>query len=83
MDNALFSTLKDSQVISYLWASSLTVLCYDTVQNLPQEITYIWRSKWSTPKFLYLFLRYWSIFVIIINLVAGLVVQRSIQVRHE
>jgi len=39
----------------------LCFLTYDWLICFPKEVQYIWRSKWSIPKFIYLFSRYSSI----------------------
>ncbi|GAA5829357.1 hypothetical protein JCM5353_004051 [Sporobolomyces roseus] len=39
----------------------LAILLFDYCATLPQEIKYIWPSKWSPLKVLFLLLRYWTI----------------------
>ncbi|KZT35852.1 hypothetical protein SISSUDRAFT_1064169 [Sistotremastrum suecicum HHB10207 ss-3] len=58
----LLTTLDQLRITNYSLASALTFLVYDTVCNSPSEIALIWRAKWSFPKFLYIFARYWGIF---------------------
>ncbi|KZT39317.1 hypothetical protein SISSUDRAFT_1061253 [Sistotremastrum suecicum HHB10207 ss-3] len=58
----LLTTLDQFRAVNYSIASALAWLVYDTVCHLPSEIEYIWRAKWSFPKVLYIFARYWGIF---------------------
>ncbi|KAJ7677278.1 hypothetical protein B0H17DRAFT_1079818 [Mycena rosella] len=52
------SLISDLQVVSYVKASFLTLLAYDTVLNFDREYRYVWKSRWSVIKFLYLWTRY-------------------------
>jgi hypothetical protein len=46
------------QTVNYVNIISITILVYDTSLALSSEIEFIWKSKWSIVKLLYLFSRY-------------------------
>ncbi|KJA22190.1 hypothetical protein HYPSUDRAFT_41363 [Hypholoma sublateritium FD-334 SS-4] len=46
---------------NYSSVVTLTILVYNAILVFPQEVEHIWRSKWSLPKVLYIFLRYCGI----------------------
>ncbi|KAJ7873308.1 hypothetical protein B0H14DRAFT_144357 [Mycena olivaceomarginata] len=48
----------DLQVVSYVKAAFLTLLAYDTILHIGQEYRYVWKSRWSVVKILYLWTRY-------------------------
>ncbi|KAK7055099.1 hypothetical protein R3P38DRAFT_3342300 [Favolaschia claudopus] len=58
--NAMISPSYSNPLLSnsYVNAAFLTVLVYDTALNLDVEHRYIWKSKWSSIKCLYLWTRY-------------------------
>ncbi|KZT39409.1 hypothetical protein SISSUDRAFT_1045565 [Sistotremastrum suecicum HHB10207 ss-3] len=60
----LITALSQLRAVNYSLASALGWLVYDTICNAPSEIDLIWRAKWSFPKFLYIFARYWGIFLL-------------------
>ncbi|KAJ7717561.1 hypothetical protein B0H16DRAFT_1610758 [Mycena metata] len=50
--------LFDLRLVSFIDVASLTLLVYDTILNAGQEHRYIWKSKWTLVKCLYLWSRY-------------------------
>ncbi|KAJ6562806.1 hypothetical protein DFH09DRAFT_1159664 [Mycena vulgaris] len=54
----LLPLVSDLQIVSYVKASFLTMLAYDTILNIDQEYRHIWKSRWSVVKVLYLWTRY-------------------------
>lgn len=61
---------------AYLKASSLTVLVYDWVITFPQEVDYIWSSRWNIVKVLFLFIRYTTVIDTVLALRGRVQVQR-------
>ncbi|KAF6744140.1 hypothetical protein DFP72DRAFT_1095613 [Ephemerocybe angulata] len=47
-------------------AAALVFIVYDICANLDDELKYIWSSKWTFPKALYLFNRYYGLFLVTI-----------------
>jgi len=58
MATGVISILVDSQIVIYTQVAMLTLLAYDYIISLPQEVSYMWFSNWSWIKILYLFSRY-------------------------
>ncbi|KAF9060514.1 hypothetical protein BDP27DRAFT_1339527 [Rhodocollybia butyracea] len=54
----LVSFLIDSQIVVYAQVAMLTLLTYDYILSLGQEVAYIWVSNWGLVKVLYFLLRY-------------------------
>ncbi|KAF9060524.1 hypothetical protein BDP27DRAFT_417740 [Rhodocollybia butyracea] len=52
------SSLIDSQIVVYTQVAMLTLLTYDYILSLGQEVAYIWVSNWGLVKVLYFLLRY-------------------------
>ncbi|KAF5361498.1 hypothetical protein D9758_006155 [Tetrapyrgos nigripes] len=54
----------DATFLQHVWASrylsiaGVTVIIYDHLLSLDQEVELIWKAPWRTPKALWLFLRY-------------------------
>jgi len=78
-DHVLFATMKQSQVLAYIWVAGTTVMVYDVLENIDRELTLIWRSKWSVPKVLYLWLRYWVLASMLVNTIYLSAVQNSLE----
>jgi len=55
---------------TYSLASVLTLCTYDMLLSLGKEVTYIWPSRWSAPKILYIIVRYYG-FIILISITWG------------
>ncbi|KAJ7605475.1 hypothetical protein FB45DRAFT_1069297 [Roridomyces roridus] len=55
-DNAF--DLYDFQVVSYADVAFICLLVYDTLLQISREHIYIWKSRWSIVKCLYLWTRY-------------------------
>ncbi|KAJ7468960.1 hypothetical protein B0H11DRAFT_1920742 [Mycena galericulata] len=56
-----YSNGKYSQSSHFLHSAALTVLAYDILLTMDSEVTYIWGARWSIPKALYLFGRYYGV----------------------
>jgi len=60
MAASLVHIAKQAVTIKYVHIASVVVLVQDTVLGLPDEIEYIWLSKWTFTKFIYLLTRYFA-----------------------
>ncbi|EIW86188.1 hypothetical protein CONPUDRAFT_68778 [Coniophora puteana RWD-64-598 SS2] len=59
MANDRLALALEQQFISRLTtAAGATLLVYDVMTSLDQEVKYIWQSQWSSVKILYLWMRY-------------------------
>ncbi|KAJ7278994.1 hypothetical protein C8J57DRAFT_151754 [Mycena rebaudengoi] len=50
--------LSDLQLVAYVKTACLALLSYDTLLQLNQEYLYVWKSRWTLIKCLYLWTRY-------------------------
>ncbi|KAJ3924704.1 MAG: hypothetical protein NXY57DRAFT_969251 [Lentinula lateritia] len=57
---ALQIVISQQQHVKYITVAGLTFLVYDIFINFYREVKYIWKSKWSFPKALYVFIRYYG-----------------------
>ncbi|TEB21922.1 hypothetical protein FA13DRAFT_1819251 [Coprinellus micaceus] len=60
-----------SQTERYLTASALTFVLCDMVSTFEDEVRFVWRSKWTGPKGLYIASRYLGPIILLIMLQAG------------
>ncbi|OBZ66913.1 hypothetical protein A0H81_13253 [Grifola frondosa] len=63
--------VHDTFVVNLSTAAALTWLVYDIFLNIEQEITLIWRARWSMVKVLYFLVRYYILLSLIITLAAS------------
>ncbi|KAF9569366.1 hypothetical protein CPC08DRAFT_701857 [Agrocybe pediades] len=75
---SVLDLVRQNIAASYVWVAVVTFLWCDTLSNLQTEAKYIWSSKWSLPKSLYLFIRYWSLFVLTVDAAAFGTIQLSL-----
>ncbi|EIW86187.1 hypothetical protein CONPUDRAFT_148289 [Coniophora puteana RWD-64-598 SS2] len=54
----LVIAVRQKQLYQYLAASTASVLVFDTLSSLDEEIKYVWKSRWHPVKVLYLWTRY-------------------------
>ncbi|KIJ55683.1 hypothetical protein M422DRAFT_240299 [Sphaerobolus stellatus SS14] len=65
-------SIDQLRLVNYVAATALTVVLWDTLLNFSREVTYIWKASWSSPKLLYLIIRYYPIgSLLLIVLVSG------------
>jgi len=57
----LFTTVEQLRLHNYLSVACLTILLYDCITSLNAEVKYIWKSKWTLVKALYIFARYYGL----------------------
>ncbi|KIJ51881.1 hypothetical protein M422DRAFT_244259 [Sphaerobolus stellatus SS14] len=49
---------EDSRNVAFSSFAALALLLFDISLTINEEITYIWKARWSTAKVLYLICRY-------------------------
>jgi len=57
----LLTAVLQNRQNNYSNAAALTLLVYDIFLTMGKEVTYIWGARWSIPKALYLFGRYYGV----------------------
>ncbi|KAI0633044.1 hypothetical protein C8Q77DRAFT_1059067 [Trametes polyzona] len=57
----VFEALSQAQGAARSSAAALTMLTWDILTTMDQEVSLIWSSEWTLPKSLYLFARYYSL----------------------
>ncbi|KAF8526649.1 hypothetical protein BU17DRAFT_62135 [Hysterangium stoloniferum] len=78
MDSPVLLALLQLREANYSSAATLAAFAYDIILNFGREflqvllnigwkVDYIWRSKWSLPKVLYIVVRYWGPIHVAIN----------------
>ncbi|KLO19620.1 hypothetical protein SCHPADRAFT_935121 [Schizopora paradoxa] len=59
--------LSDARTVDRSGVAATACLAYDILISFDQEVEYIWKSSWSFPKFLYLFSRYFTLIVQLVD----------------
>ncbi|TDL18509.1 hypothetical protein BD410DRAFT_497259 [Rickenella mellea] len=60
---ALPKLVRDARIADVSGVAACACLFYDIFITIDQEVEYIWKSRWTLPKVLYLFARYFAVFV--------------------
>lgn len=60
--------MQASQNEGYFQVAALVFIVYDICANFDDELEYIWSSKWTFPKALYLFNRYYGLVLVMVML---------------
>ncbi|TDL18500.1 hypothetical protein BD410DRAFT_900816 [Rickenella mellea] len=63
---ALFKLVRDSQTVDRSGVAAIACLVYDIFITIDQEVDYVWKSRWTIPKYLYLWARYFALFIQIV-----------------
>ncbi|TBU39478.1 hypothetical protein BD309DRAFT_969638 [Dichomitus squalens] len=66
-DQDVFAALAQTEGAARSGVAAFTLLAWDVLTSLDEEIRLIWRSHWTLPKALYLFVRYFSLFTLILH----------------
>ncbi|THH08424.1 hypothetical protein EW145_g2711 [Phellinidium pouzarii] len=61
----LVTAVDQNRKVTYISTSALAFVAYDIITMLSMEIELIWKAKWSIPKVLYIFARYYGIIYLI------------------
>ncbi|OBZ79101.1 hypothetical protein A0H81_00286 [Grifola frondosa] len=70
-EKLFIQAVQDTFMVNMCTAAALTWLAYDILLNIEQEITLIWRAKWSLSKVLYFLVRYYTLLSLILNVVVN------------
>lgn len=65
--NLLASAIHDIQAIRYSQLASGTIILYDHLVTLDDEVELIWKSSWSWGKGLFIINRYYAMISVIVN----------------
>ncbi|KLO09662.1 hypothetical protein SCHPADRAFT_943474 [Schizopora paradoxa] len=57
-ESLILNILSQAVTVKYTFVSAVILLLYDTIINIPDEINFIWKQRWSVGKVLYIFTRY-------------------------
>ncbi|KAJ7619851.1 hypothetical protein DFH06DRAFT_1341932 [Mycena polygramma] len=64
----LFMVLSQTRQINCVLISAVTFLAFDICITFDDEVQYVWKERWSLPKGLYLFGRYFGLLNLLISL---------------
>ncbi|KAJ6506180.1 hypothetical protein C8R47DRAFT_1101497 [Mycena vitilis] len=64
----LFTVLSQTRQINCVLISAVTFLAFDICITFDDEVQYVWKERWSLPKGLYLFGRYFGLINLLISL---------------
>ncbi|KAI1783215.1 hypothetical protein LXA43DRAFT_357012 [Ganoderma leucocontextum] len=62
-----FTAIAQTEGVARSGVAALTLLTWDVLTTLDDEVKLIWRSQWTLPKVLYLFVRYFSLITLILD----------------
>ncbi|KAI0718524.1 hypothetical protein C8T65DRAFT_693677 [Cerioporus squamosus] len=62
----LVQAIQDTHVSNLCTAAAAAWLSYDILLTFRQEVSLIWRARWTTPKFLYFLVRYYTLMSLLI-----------------
>ncbi|KAF8174454.1 hypothetical protein K438DRAFT_1980203 [Mycena galopus ATCC 62051] len=63
----LLQLIADAQTTNYLAAAGLTVLVFEHISTLPEEIEFVWKSRLSLWSLLYVWTRYYTLVTVAID----------------
>ncbi|TDL18504.1 hypothetical protein BD410DRAFT_793209 [Rickenella mellea] len=63
---ALPKLVRDARTVDRSGVAACVCLIYEIFITFDQEVEYIWKSRWTLPKVLYLWTRYFALFVQVI-----------------
>ncbi|KAJ6464094.1 hypothetical protein C8R45DRAFT_1220168 [Mycena sanguinolenta] len=66
-ERELLQLLLDSQTTNYLAAAGFTVLVFEHISTFPEEVKYVWQSRVSLWSVLYVWIRYYTLFAVAID----------------
>ncbi|VDB94076.1 unnamed protein product [Peniophora sp. CBMAI 1063] len=56
----LMTAISQTRTENYVTLVSIVILVWDILLQMDDEVRYIWAARWSWPKFMYLFARYYG-----------------------
>ncbi|KAK7688703.1 hypothetical protein QCA50_008241 [Cerrena zonata] len=69
-DEAIFY-ISQIQLQNFIFTATLTLAVYDTILSFPKEVKCIWQGQFGTGPILYLFIRYGTVFNMLLELLEG------------
>lgn len=58
--SSLLDTLRQILVAKYFFLGAYTILLYDHIMTIPEEIQTVWKKKKTFPLYLFIFVRYYA-----------------------
>ncbi|KAI0081278.1 hypothetical protein K474DRAFT_1417870 [Panus rudis PR-1116 ss-1] len=74
------SLVSEVRLYAYFLLAATTAMLYDVCLMLPDEIVFVWRRKWSLLTTLYLIIRYFTLFNMVMQLALEIVPFKSVYV---
>ncbi|TFK89334.1 hypothetical protein K466DRAFT_597871 [Polyporus arcularius HHB13444] len=76
--------IRDIHVANLCNVAAAAWLAYDICITFPQEVSLVWRAKWSIPKVLYFLVRYYTLISLLMMLAVAnsLTVPVSVSISH-
>ncbi|KAJ6451675.1 hypothetical protein C8R47DRAFT_300750 [Mycena vitilis] len=78
----LFTALSQTRQSNCVLVAAVTFLAFDICTSFDQEVKYIWKERWSLPKVLYLFCRYYGLLDLLFVLVVATHEEVSVKLPH-
>ncbi|KAI0744527.1 hypothetical protein C8Q76DRAFT_700025 [Earliella scabrosa] len=66
-DQSVFAVIGLVEGAERSGVAALALLVWDILTTMDEEVKLIWRSSWTVPKFLYFFVRYYSLITLILH----------------
>ncbi|KAK7688748.1 hypothetical protein QCA50_008287 [Cerrena zonata] len=80
-DEAIFE-ISQIQLQKFIFTVALTLAVYDTILSFPKEVKCIWQGKFGTGPILYLFIRYGTVFNMLLELLSGFPTSKTVIVSN-
>ncbi|KAK7688733.1 hypothetical protein QCA50_008272 [Cerrena zonata] len=72
------SVISQIQLQNFIFTVTITLAVYDTILSFPKEVKCIWQGKFGTGPILYLFIRYGTIFNMLLSLLEGFPTSKTV-----
>ncbi|KAK7688761.1 hypothetical protein QCA50_008300 [Cerrena zonata] len=76
-DEAIFE-ISQIKLHNFILTTALTLAVYDTILFFPKEVKCIWQGKFGTGPILYLFIRYGTMFNMLLSLLEGFPTSKTV-----
>ncbi|KAF8874184.1 hypothetical protein BD779DRAFT_1567453 [Infundibulicybe gibba] len=63
--SALLQELTDARATNYLIVVAASLVVFDHIITIQQEVDLIWRNPWNLTSFLYIWNRYYTLIVMV------------------
>ncbi|KAK7683430.1 hypothetical protein QCA50_013261 [Cerrena zonata] len=76
-DEVIF-LVSQNQISVSIFTVALTLVIYDTILSFPNEVRCIWQRRFGTGTVLYLFIRYGTVFYMLLWLLQGFPISTTV-----